>query len=264
MPCILIADDDPVSLRFLTAALAQVGCEVVAVTDGAGALAAAQPQLFDVLLLDRRMPDLGGAELLAVLRARGIATPAIATSAEIDAAIIARLRSAGFVDVIEKPATLARLEQALRGYLPLLTIPQIAIGATPTTRLLDDDVALAVIGGDVAALRALRGLLAQELAVLETELKNANPCTNPGAWRERLHRLRASCGFCGAKALAESALRLDRDLRDDPANVQSLLGDFIHLCRATRVALAAQATVTDDGTRTSASMPQARKPTPSR
>ena len=264
MPCILVADDDPASLRFLATALAQLGCEVVAVANGASALAAAQTQSFDLLLLDRRMPDLGGAELLAALRASGIATAAIATSAEVDATITAQLRNAGFVDVIEKPATLARLEQALRPYLHLSTIPQITIAPMPATPLLDDDMALATIGGDVDALRSLRGLLAQELAALELELEYANANITAATWRERLHRLRASCGFCGATALAESAAQLDRGLRNDPAKVQSLLGDFIHLCRATLAALAAQAPATANGARTSASIPQARRPTPSR
>ncbi len=264
MPCILIADDDPVSLRFLAVALTNLGCEVIAVIDGTGALNAAQMQLFDLLLLDRRMPDLGGAELLAALRASGIATAAIATSAEVDATITAQLRNAGFVDVIEKPVTLVRLEASFRPYLHLSTIPQIATDAMPATRLLDDEMALATIGGDVDALRALRGLLAQELAALELELEYANANITAATWRERLHRLRASCGFCGATALAESAAQLDRGLRNDPANVQSLLGDFIHLCRATLAALAAQAPATANGARTSASIPQARRPTPSR
>jgi CheY-like chemotaxis protein len=264
MPVVLIADDDPVSLRFLTVALAQLHCEVVAVGDGAGALAAVQVQPFDLLLLDRCMPDLGGAELLAALRASGIATPAIATSAEVDAVITVQLRGAGFVDIIEKPATLARLEQSLCPYLHLLTIPQIAIGTTPATRLLDDDAALAAIGGDAEALHALRGLLAQELATLLAESTNPASGACSSTWRENLHRLRASCGFCGATALAESTARLDRGLRDDPENVQSLLGGFLHLCRATKAALCNQEPASADGARASESMPQARKPTPSR
>ena len=63
------------------------------------------------LSFDQRM--FGGAEVLMALRARGDVTPAIATSAEIDALITAQLRSAGFIDIIEKPVALAALERLL-------------------------------------------------------------------------------------------------------------------------------------------------------
>lgn len=81
--------------------------------------------------------------------------------------------------------------------------------------------------------------------------------------RERLHRLRASCGFCGAAALAEAATRLDRGLRDDPENVQAMLSDFLNTCRHTQDALSQASALLGDA-RTSPSIPQARKPTPSR
>lgn len=264
MPHVLIADDDPVSLRFLAVALVQLGCEVVTVANGTGALAAAQAHRFDLLLLDRRMPDLGGAELLAAMRACGIATPAVATSAEMDLTIAAQLRSAGFVSIIEKPATLAQLQHAVSPHLHFYAKPATAASATATAALLDDGPALTAIGGDAAALHLLRGLLAQELAILSTELSQFDRCADPAALRERLHRLRASCGFCGAAALAEAAGRLDRSLRDNLASAPPIFGDFLDLCRATQAALADQESAAAAGARTSPSIPQARKPAPSR
>ena len=264
MQRVLIADDDPISLRFLAAAVGQLGGDAVAVADGAAALAAAQRQSFDLLLLDRRMPGLGGIELLGALRGRGNVAPAIATSAEIDAAITAQLHRAGFVDIIEKPATLATLERVLGPYLHLSASAQAAATAEAATPLLDDGAALSAIGGDASALCALRGLLAQELTEVLTQAASADPCTHSAVWRERLHRLRASCGFCGAGALAEAAMRLDRGLHDDPGNAQPILCDFVHLCQATLSVLRDQAASAPDGARTPPSIPQARKPAPSR
>lgn len=163
-----------------------------------------------------------------------------------------------------KNRRLAQLEQTLQPYLHLLTIPQIAIGTAPATRLLDDDAALAAIGGNAEALHALRGLLAQELAALLAESANATPGASCSTWRENLHRLRASCGFCGATALAEAAVLLDRGLRDDPDNVQPILGGFLHLCRVTKAASCNQEPASADGERASESIPHARKATPSR
>jgi CheY-like chemotaxis protein len=261
---VLIADDDPVSLRFLAAAVSQFGCDAIAVADGAAALAATLDQPFDLLLLDRRMPGFGGAEVLMALRARGDVTPAIATSAEIDPFITAQLRSAGFIDIIEKPVALAALERLLGPHLHFSASTGSATPLGVSTPLLYDDPALAAIGGDMNALRALRGLLAQELEALLTQSAGADPGDSGVAWRERLHRLRASCGFCGATALAEAAARLDCSLRDGAESTQPVLCDFLHLCGTTLSALSNQEPSAMDGARTSPSIPQARKPTPSR
>ena len=91
---VLIADDDAISLRFLDSALQQLGCTTVAVGGLPEALALAGSS-FDLLLLDRNMPGGGGVELLAALRARGIACPAIATSAQITASSPADRRQSG-------------------------------------------------------------------------------------------------------------------------------------------------------------------------
>ena len=179
-PCVLIVDDDPVSLRFLVAAVEQSGCVVATAADGAAALAA--DNAFDLLLIDRHLPDIGGIELLHALRKNGITATAIATSAEIDADAAAQLHAAGFVDVLEKPASVQRIVEIVVRHLPM---------ATPI--LLDDVAALDAIGGDADALGALRDLLAQELEQLEHDLTHADLVTNPSRLGERLHRLRASC-----------------------------------------------------------------------
>jgi CheY-like chemotaxis protein len=260
---VLIADDDPVSLRFLAAAIGQFGCDVVAVVNGAAALAATLAEPFHLLLLDRRMPGLGGGELLLAMRNRGDGTPAIATSADIDAIVSVQLRDAGFVDVIEKPTTLAILRRVLGPHLHFSASPVEATDPEEVaSALLDDSPALAAMGGDAAALRALRDLLAQELIALVAQREDFTG--DRVVWRDRLHRLRASCGFCGAVALAQAAGRLDRALRDDPENAPSVLRDFLLACHATLSALRDQAPPTMGGARTSPSIPQARKPPPSR
>jgi HPt (histidine-containing phosphotransfer) domain-containing protein len=110
-------------------------------------------------------------------------------------------------------------------------------GASPAALpILDDRSALAAIGGDSDAMRSLRSLFAQELEVLENDLKSATPELR--ALSERLHRLRASSGFCGAAALAAAALRLQQTLGRDLAS--DAMADFVRICSATRRALAAR------------------------
>lgn len=221
---VLIVDDDPVSLRFLEAAVGISGCVVASAADGAAALAA--NGVFDLLLIDRHLPDIDGIELLHALRKVGVGAPAIATSAEIDTASGARLRAAGFVDVLEKPASMRCIREFVMRHLP---------GSAP--HLLDDVAALDAIGGAPEALRALRDLLARELEDLEGDLTHGDLATNTARLGERLHRLRASCGFCGASALAACAADWQNALRDGSQAADGLRETFIVACRETAAAL---------------------------
>jgi len=235
MPSILVVDDDPVSLAFLVAAIERLGCIAIACPSGGDALKAVAAANADLLLLDRHLADSDGPALLALMRQRGITAPAIATSAEIDAAAAANLRESGFVDTLAKPTTLTLLQELLQRHLRVgeaasaVPEPNAVAGA-----LLDDHSALAALGGDRTALKALRGLFARELEALDRDFDV--PTLISGG---RLHRLRASCGFCGALRLAGATVLLDHALRSGDASAPALVQQFQLACRATRQALAA-------------------------
>ena len=239
MPTVLIADDDPVSLRFLQTAIQSMGCAALTAANGAQALRVAEANEVELLLLDLNMPDAGGPVLLKALRARAVRAPAIATSACFADTAAADLLAAGFADTLEKPASLETIERLLRKHLALdrQMRPSLTAGASPAAlSILDDSSALAAIGGDNDAMRALRSLFAQELEALEHDLQAAMPDSR--VLSERLHRLRASSGFCGAAALAAAALRLQKALAG--GSTRDAMTDFLRTCSATRQALAAQ------------------------
>jgi len=239
MPTVLIADDDPVSLGFLRAAAEGLGCVTLTAADGAQALQLADAKTPDLLLLDLNMPDIGGPVLLRELRALGVCAPAVATSAGLDIAAVAALHAAGFAATLDKPASLEIIEDLLRQFLGLDASVRCASPADDSPAvlpLLDDRSAIAAIGGDHDAMRALRSLFAQELEMLERDLQSAMP--DLPALSGRLHRLRASSGFCGAAALGAAALRLQQALGHDLTS--EAMEDFERTCSATRQALAGQ------------------------
>ncbi len=239
-PRVLVADDDTISQQFFAAALAEMGCNVVIAENGARALAVIGEHTFDLLVLDCRMPDFGGTRLLAELRRRNVHTTAIATSAEIDPPHVEKLRSAGFADVIGKPLTLVELQRRLKPCLAgsATAAPRHGSGES-TAGVLDDNLAVKA-SGNAKIVRSLRKLFAQELEALQAEpdqLLGANDVT---VVRERLHRLRASCGFCGATALTDAIVRFDGSLRDQGEVTETARERLIQACRQTLVALRAQ------------------------
>ena len=198
---ILIADDNPLSLRFLVEALAAGGYDCVAAEDGNAALRHALTSAFDLLLLDARMPGMSGCEVLASVRARpgpSRSAVALATTAASDAEVIAALRAAGFVEILLKPIGAAALCTAITRNLRAAA--HMPAGADD----LDDEQARSAAGGDAAIVASLRGLFAAELEALPAQVAGFHTHNDMTALRERLHRLEASAGFCGAPALTRA------------------------------------------------------------
>ena len=201
---LLVADDNPITLDFLAAALRQLGWQVVAASDGSEAVVQAAADRFDMLLLDARMPILGGAAALARIRTghgESAHAPAVATTASTDGDTVAALFAAGFEAVLPKPISIAELGAALRHY-----------DSKPSehpTQLFDEARAHAVVGGDFQVVRALRELLLAEMERLPDELSlMASQCDASQQLDERLHRLAASAGFCAAVDLENAVVEL--------------------------------------------------------
>ena len=198
---ILIADDNPLSLRFLVEALATGGYDCVAAEDGDVAARHALTSRFDLLLLDARMPGMDGCEVLAQLRAQSGPSRdaiAVATTAASDAETIAALRAAGFVETLLKPISADALHAAVARHLR--RTPEALTGADD----LDDEQARRAAGGDAGIVASLRGLFATELEALPAQVAGFGARNDVVALRERLHRLEASAGFCGASTLTRA------------------------------------------------------------
>jgi CheY-like chemotaxis protein len=78
---ILIVDDDPNILRLLRAILRTGGFEVLTAPDATEALAMAERDPPDLIILDLLMPVMSGREFYRELRVRGIQSPVMIASA---------------------------------------------------------------------------------------------------------------------------------------------------------------------------------------
>ncbi|QCB96342.1 response regulator transcription factor [Arthrobacter sp. PAMC25564] len=117
-PKVLLVEDDASLAAMLEELLRGEGYTVVMAHDGQRALHEGLSQPFDVLLMDRGLPGMEGLDVLARLRSRGVATPALILSALSNPADRVEGLDRGAEDYLGKPfdvdELLARLRSLLR------------------------------------------------------------------------------------------------------------------------------------------------------
>ncbi|MGE7958708.1 response regulator transcription factor [Pseudomonas sp. NPDC089530] len=115
---VYVVDDDPGMLDSTVWLLESVGLKAVPFTSGREFLEHCDPGLDACVLLDVRMPGMGGLNVQEELRQRDIHLPLIFVSGHADVPIVVRAFKAGAVDFIEKPYNeqllLDSVQQALR------------------------------------------------------------------------------------------------------------------------------------------------------
>ena len=195
-PRLLLVEDDSISAQFMRVALAALPAEVELATDGTQALATTGA--FDLWLIDANLPDGSGSILLQHLRARDAGTPALAHTADATPSLRKALLQAGFADVLVKPMGVQALQDAVRATLG---------ERTQGDGDWDDAAALAALGGHREHAMLLRQLFLTELPTTRAACLASFEQGDEAALRGHLHRLQASCGFAGARALAGIASR---------------------------------------------------------
>jgi two-component system cell cycle response regulator DivK len=117
-PLVLIVDDNARNLKLARDVLHADGLQTLEASTGAEAIAVAVDRLPDVILLDLRLPDIDGVDVLRELKARErtAGVPVVALTA-------ARLgddewiRAAGFSGILEKPIAVRDFPGQVRGYV---------------------------------------------------------------------------------------------------------------------------------------------------
>jgi PleD family two-component response regulator len=162
-PSVLLVDDEPDLCRILETLLREDGYRATSVGLGTEALALAQKQQFDAIILDLLLPDLDGFAVLGALRARPATalTPIILLSARDSAPEKVRGLQIGADDYVTKPFSTAELLARVRA---ALRRRELEGGANPSTRL----------PGNVAIEQAIRRRIENNLpfAVCYTDLDN--------------------------------------------------------------------------------------------
>jgi len=159
---LLLVEDDPALVDLLERLLTGQGYAVTPARDVQSGLHAALTRPFAAMVLDRRLPDGDGVELLARLRRQGVATPALVLTAHGTVQDRVEGLDSGADDYLVKPFVaeelLARLRALLRRQLDsavVLPLGEGALDLEAREALRPDGTRVALSAGEASLLAVL-------------------------------------------------------------------------------------------------------------
>lgn len=107
---ILLIEDDQESAAYIQAGLQEAGYEILLAADGDAGMDLVVQQTFDLMIVDRMLPNLDGLSLVRALRSGGVSTPVLFLSAleGVDDRVLGL--DAGGDDYLTKPFALSELK----------------------------------------------------------------------------------------------------------------------------------------------------------
>jgi len=160
---VLLAEDGYDNRELIEIVLRRVGAKIESVENGRLAVARAEAETFDVVLMDINMPEMDGFEATRLLRSRGYDRPILALTANAMAGDSQKCREAGCNEHLPKPIDSVRLIRTIAAFtgrqtgeqqeLPSL-VPDVLVQndeAIVSQFIADPDIA-SVLGGFVARL----------------------------------------------------------------------------------------------------------------
>jgi two-component system response regulator FixJ len=129
-PAVYVVDDDLGVLGSLRFLLETEGFEVRTFRSSAALLSAAPPTAADCLVIDYKMPDVNGLDLVALLRGNNIDAPVILITGYPDENIAARAATAGVEYVLFKPLLGDSLAKQIKTAIEA-ALPAVAAGQQP-------------------------------------------------------------------------------------------------------------------------------------
>ena len=164
---VLIVEDEPDIARLVREHLADVGCDAVVATDAAGARASFAAGQFDLVVLDRMLPDGDGLVLCGEFRRAAATLPILmltAKSTELDRVVGLEV---GADDYLVKPFGVAELQARVKALLRRVEALRGAAATPPTEERLEcGGLAIDVARRSVAVAGAPVELTAREFDLL--------------------------------------------------------------------------------------------------
>ena len=124
-PRVLVCDDEETVREICARALRSAGYDMIATASGGEAIAVARLGSFDVALVDVRLPDFDGPEVIARLHERDVDLPCVVMSAYASFDDAVKCLHHGAVDFVRKPFDLDTLVRAISLFPLMPAVKQI-------------------------------------------------------------------------------------------------------------------------------------------
>jgi len=203
MKRILIIEDDEISRKFMVEAISLLPAEWLACSGFSEARSLCLTHRFDLLISDINTVDGSLFEHAGQLPED---CRKLAVSAELTPATATRLQQLGVHETLAKPMTIAALHEVIARLLGSQD------GGLQPLPIWDHTQALAALGHNERIHASLKDMFKLELPETLEQIERA---FQAGAFDEiqaTLHKLKASCGFLGAKRLLDECVRLDAEI----------------------------------------------------
>ncbi|HEY6822041.1 MAG TPA: ATP-binding protein [Burkholderiales bacterium] len=227
---VLVADDNPTNREVIGKILERGGHAATLVTDGEEALERLENQRYDVVILDRNMPRMGGLEALQALRlmTRGAKrVPVLIFSADVTPEVKQAALEAGADGFLPKPIEARRLLEevaAAAGRHAAAPAAQPAVlrqrgassGELPVINL-ETLTQLRELSTSAGFVKKLSGVFIADNRALLERIEAAVAARNYGELRSHLHAMKGSSASMGADRLTRVCTQLgacsDSELR---------------------------------------------------
>ena len=238
---VLVVDDNAVNLKVAAGIFSKYGIDIAVATSGEDGIRKIEDEKYDLVLMDMVMPDMGGEEVLELIRAKEDKyykeVPFIALTAQNGANVREDMLSLGFQEYLAKPIKRRYLEKCLLDFLPEELIERVKIKdasgnddkaqaeqAHPAKSGLDKDKGLMNIGFNQDAYAAILSTYYSEGMKYLDLLPNLLEVGDIRLFTTDVHGIKSSSASIGAMEVSTLFKELEFDGK--AGNVQAINEKF--------------------------------------
>ncbi|HMF97949.1 MAG TPA: response regulator, partial [Vicinamibacterales bacterium] len=207
---VLLAEDNAVNQRLAASLLERRGHRVTIAANGREAVDAVKHHAFDVVLMDVQMPEMGGFEATAAIRAmenaRDARIPIVAMTAHAMKGDRERCLAAGMDEYLTKPLDprqlCALVERIVDGEPPTGAAAEVAVPDVPTQ-------VLARVGGDRQLLAEISRLFVDDAPRHLERIRQALDARDGESLRRAAHGLKGAAANFDAEGVVDAARTLE-------------------------------------------------------
>lgn len=217
---ILVVDDHPTNLKLMSHLLAELGHHVTEAASGREALHACQQEIFQLVLMDIRMPGMDGVETTQRIRSlsnENHLVPVIAVTAHALTEQKQQLLLSGLDDYLSKPVDSAQLEHMIARWTRHRGTQSKQQAAEDHSEAIehcvDKALGLKLSNGRPELAAELLEMLLQDLQQQHADIHRALDEAMLGDALELIHRLHGACCYCGVPQLKDACHRLELHIK---------------------------------------------------